>query len=279
MEEIMEWNLHHILHDPDDVRRKILTMFVNAHRDAFSATGNRDHALSVVRLEPRHIEVLGKMQRFRDQGEAICRLADQLRLLDHRQIAEGYYQRARNLAEAHGFFSVECESCLGLGKLAMETRRDEEGVELMRNALACVPLCEVEDTNLELDVLHFFAHALFDTDAIDEAEPIVARYREAAMADFDKKGLPNFEVLHSLYTSARLHEVLCTFAPDWDPLHNALPLHLTEAESVSHRYHHARTTTHARVEPHTLDRNAGGLKRPRGRCAICSTSCAGTTQK
>jgi len=35
----------------------------------------------------------------------------------------------------------------------------------------------------------------------------------------------------------------------------------------------------AQVEPHSLARHARGLKRPRGRCALCSTCCATTRQQ
>jgi len=270
MEEMME-------DQPDAACNTILALFTDAHIGAFTSTGSKNHLLSFIRLETRRAEVLGKMQRFRDQGEALCSVAEQLLDLGKQQEAAGYLQRARKIAEGHGFFLVECRSCLGLGNLAMGEGRQEAGVELMRNALACVPLCEEAD--MELDVLHYFIDALFHTNAIDEVEPLVARYLEAAKTDLDKEGRLGYEALHSLYTSARLHEVLCTCAPVWVPLHSALPLHFTKAESVRYGYHYVRIKTHALVEPHALDRHAGGLKRPRGRCALCSTSCAGTRQQ
>jgi len=275
MEEMIE-------HQPDagcNNIQNILKMFSNAHSMVCNATSSKDNSLSVVRLETRRAEVLGKMQRFRDQGEALCRVADELHFLGKNQEAEGYFQRARKIAEAHGFFSVECKSCLGLGKLAVERGRDEEGVELLRNALVCVPLCEEENPNMELNVLHFFTDALFRTHAIDEVEPLVARFLEAAKAESDKRGRLCYWEFYSLYTSARLHEVLCTCTPVWDLLHTARTLNFTKADSVSHRCHHARIKTYALVKPHALARHAGGLKRPRGRCALCSTSCATTRQQ
>jgi tetratricopeptide (TPR) repeat protein len=191
----------------------ILVLFSGAHRMGLNATGSKNHSLSIVRLETRRCEVLGNMQRFRDQGGALSEVADYLLFLGEIQDAVRYYQRARSLAEAHGFFSVECKACLGLGKLAVLEGQKEEGVELLRNALVCLPLCEEEDAMLELNVLHAFTNALFLTHAIDEAEPLVARYREAAKAQSDKQGRLRYEFLHSFYTSARLHEVLCTCTP------------------------------------------------------------------
>ena len=99
-----------------------------------------------------------------------------------------------------------------------------------------MPLCEGDATNLELNVLHFFTDALFATHAIEEVEPLVARFLEAAKAESAKLGRVTFEEFHSLYMSARLHEVLCLCPPCWEPPHTAPPLHSTKAESVSHRY-------------------------------------------
>jgi len=270
MEELME-------NQPDSGCVTALSVFIHAHMGGFNATESQDNSLSIVRLETRRVEVLGKMQRFRDQGKALCTVADHLLFIGKRQEAEGYFQRARKIAEAHGFFSVECDSCLGLGKVAMTGGREEEGVELLRNALVCVPLCEEEVTDLELSVLRTSTHALFRTHAIDEAEPLVARFLEAAKAESQKQGRLDISEFESLYASARLHEVLCSCTPR--PLHPARPLHFAKAESVSHMYHHACIKTHALVEPHALTRHAGDLKRPRGRCAPCSTSCATTRQQ
>ena len=86
-------------------------------------------------------------------------------------------------------------------------------MELMRNALASAPLLEAEDPIMELRVLCAFTDALFHAHAVDEVEPLVARYREAAQAEGDKQGRPCFHDFHSLYLNARLHEVLCTCTP------------------------------------------------------------------
>ena len=74
-------------------------------------------------------------------------------------------------------------------------------------------LCEGGAKDIELRVLHAFTDALFHTHAIDEVEPLVARYLEAAKAESQKRGRLSMSELYSLYTSARLHEVLCTCKP------------------------------------------------------------------
>ena len=99
------------------------------------------------------------MVRFWDQGKAICSLGGVLDTLQRRQEAGKQFERARAIKKlwasrvssevnkeikeedearaigaAHGFFSVECHACLGLGKLAIHTGRQEEGLDLLRNA-------------------------------------------------------------------------------------------------------------------------------------------------
>ena len=263
MEEMMESGKWHA-----DSGCNVLAVFSDAHRFLFNSTGSIDNALSVVRLGTRRAELLGKVQRFRDQGGALQHVADYLLLLGQQQEAEGYFQRVRKIAEAHGFFSAECDACLGLGRLAMAGGRDEEGVELLRNALVCVPLCEKEDTIQELSVLHTFVNALFHTQAIDEVEPLVARMFEVTKAASEQLGRLHLSEFHILYESARLHEVLCMhLLPVLGALsHTALPLHSTKADSVCDRSHLARVNTPALVEPPAPFRHAGGLKRPRGRC-------------
>jgi len=149
------------------------------------------------------------MQRFRDQGEAICALAGNLSRAGRDQDAAEYYQKAREVAEAHGVFSVECRACLGLGQEALRDGRVEEGMMLLRNALAAVPLSEDEDRIFlwEPIILESLIEALFTTHAVDEVEPLVMRHREAAKTESAREGRLCVGELNSLLFSARLHEV------------------------------------------------------------------------
>ena len=114
----------------------VLAKFMMAHQLGMASTGNTDHVLSVVTIEERRIVLLGKIQRFRDQGEALCTIANMLDLVDARRHEKRFFfQRALKVAEAHGFFSVECIASLGLGQLALDEGRNEEGLELLRHAL------------------------------------------------------------------------------------------------------------------------------------------------
>ena len=82
-----------------------------------------------------------------------------------------YHHKARKVGEAHGFFSVECRACLGLGQDKIVEGCIEEGLDLLRNALAASRLSEHEGfSTWELPVLESLIDALFRTEAIDEVE-------------------------------------------------------------------------------------------------------------
>jgi hypothetical protein len=174
----------------------------------WQANGSKDHARSYVGLVDRCIPLLGKLQRFRHQGEAMCSLSDILRLLDRDSEAATWFRRARDVGAAHGFFSLESRACIGLGMAAMEEGRHEEGLALLRNALVAAELNELDDPVFEMDALRTLINALFVTNSIDEVEPLVLRYREAAKAQSEKEGVCYAE-LYGHYFSARLHQVLC----------------------------------------------------------------------
>ena len=190
-----------------------LSAFCLAHQLGFHATGSEDHARSYVGLEERRIPLLGTLQHFRDQGEAMCAAAAILLILERDSEAENWYQRARNVGAAHGFFTVECMACRGLGTAAIDVGRHEEGLALLRNALVAAELNELDDPVFELDALRSLIQALFRTKCIDEAEPLVLRYREAAKAQSIREGGACFAGFNSLLCSARLREVPCLCPP------------------------------------------------------------------
>ncbi|KAJ1479951.1 hypothetical protein T484DRAFT_1901930 [Baffinella frigidus] len=192
--------------EPDGSHLLTLAVFQRAHQLGLVATGSNEHAEHCARLEKLRIVVLGKMERFRDQGIAMCLAAESLLWLEKRKEASTLFQKARDVGAAHGFFSVECKACEGLGQLAVKQGRHEEGVDLLRNALAAAPLNENDDPHLELRVLEKFIEALIFTNRIDEAEPLVLRYRELAKAESRDKGVLCHQEVDSHFVTARIHE-------------------------------------------------------------------------
>ena len=131
-------------------------------------------------------------------------------------------------------------------------------------------LNELDDPQYELLVLEHLVDALFTTKYIEEVEPLVLRYREAAKAESEKEGFCPLE-LDSVVYSARLHEVLCLCTPRLEPLLTAASLLAARPNRICHRVIRTREKPQAPVEPCAQCRHAGSLKRPRGRCALCST--------
>jgi hypothetical protein len=206
MEELMAVRLS------DDRCSLILSWFSNAHLLEYQATGITHHARSCAGLVQRRIPFLGKLQRFRDQGDEMCKLADILRALERTIEAATWYAQARNVGAAHGFFSLECTACMGLGKAAMAEGRHEEGVALLRNAVVAAELNELDDPAYELDALNDLIGALFMTQSIVEVESLVLRFRELYKASDAQVGFC-FEEFNSLLWFARIHEVINLYTP------------------------------------------------------------------
>ena len=107
------------------------------------------------------------------------------------------------------------------------------------------------------------------TNALDELEPLVLRFRAISKGWSRKLGRLWSTELRSLLASARLHEVLCIcnhcFGNPFALLGpGILPRH-TESVRGS-----TLLKPPAPLEPSPFSRHAGGRKRPRGRCALCS---------
>ena len=82
--------------------------------------------------------------------------------------------------------------------------------------MAAAELNEMDDLLFELPSLAALVKTFFAAHAIDEAEPLVLRYREAAKARSETQGGLCFAALDSVLFCARLHEVL---TPRWESLH------------------------------------------------------------
>jgi predicted secreted protein len=124
MEELVE------AQTDDKGRDAVLSSFMRAHMMLDEGEER------VLQIESRRVDLLGKMERFRDQGRALCHLGHCHNTQGREDEAARCFQRGRDLGAAHGFFSLECKACEGLGILAMKEGRHQEGVDLLRNALA-----------------------------------------------------------------------------------------------------------------------------------------------
>ena len=93
---------------PESACHNILEMFANAHEIQYLSYGRSvHHRKEALKLNKRKIDLLGTMQRFRDQGDAMCSIAA---LSEDEDEQARYYHMARDLGAEHGFFALECRS-------------------------------------------------------------------------------------------------------------------------------------------------------------------------
>ena len=101
----------------------------------------------------------------------MCNTGDMFMSTDVKTAAT-WYQRARDVGAAHGFFSVESKACRGLGFMEVAKGRHEEGLDLLRNSLAAAELNELDDPVYVLEALECLIGALFATASIDEVHDL-----------------------------------------------------------------------------------------------------------
>jgi hypothetical protein len=159
---------------------------------ARNASQLQKYAKMSVKINTRRVELLGKMHHYRDQGVVMCTIADDfVAMVDYKE-ATIRFQTARTLAEKHGFFLVEFNASLGLGRiLCMEDTNESvlEGLRLIRNAVAASTLTEEEDKEYFhlITALHHLTDALLELNpdkidemqSIDELQSLVPRLKDA----------------------------------------------------------------------------------------------------
>jgi len=215
---------------------KILSRFSNAHIMAFQARPGREDEDACARLLERQIPIHGRLQRFSDQGQDMCKIAAIFAGHGRTIESETWFERARKVGEEHGFFTLESVACIGLGNAMMSTNRHVEGMRMLENGLVAANLNEMDEPQYELDALKSLLDACFQkldaclhiepvrafvlTNGVwkrssprtpyqkkwtDKAETLLPRYQEAAKAESKKEGVCVSEFI-SLYYSARIHQ-------------------------------------------------------------------------
>ena len=168
---VLKWKgrMEEMMQDFSDAERDvILRAFYLAHRKSELPNWRTE----VLSLQARRIEILGKLQRLRDQGEVMCSMGNNLSSTGKDEAAAKMYERARAVGEAHGFFSLESLACKGLGQLASKDGRHEEAEALLRNSLAAAPLSEGREVYKSLAAICALMEALFKTRSIEDLEEL-----------------------------------------------------------------------------------------------------------
>ena len=148
-----------------------------------SANVEQLHFAKAASLFQRSVELLGKLERFSEQGTDMCHVGDCFLQLGDAKGGEMWLQKARKLGETLGCYAVECNACYGLGRMELHLhRRLQEAEELFRHALAVVEFVEDERETiwLERDIKLGLVTVLLRTDRYEEAGPLSQRLCELA---------------------------------------------------------------------------------------------------
>lgn len=184
----------------------LLDTFASARKMLCWETGDMENLDEAIKLNCLRVRLLGKMERWGDQAEALHSIGDCHLRTDERQEAADYFQLARQLCSKHRIISVYVEATISLGNMADEEGRPEEGVLLYRNAFLTAEDAN-DDTAAVLAALSSYCDALATTGNFDKLEARVPRFREAAKEETRRIGRLSIEELRSMCVSARLHEV------------------------------------------------------------------------
>jgi tetratricopeptide (TPR) repeat protein len=157
-------------------------------------------------VQSRAAEFMCLMECYRDQGEAICQAGDHMLCSGDVEQSTILFKKARTIAEAHGFFSVECLSCHGLGNCCASNGDDDESLEFLRNALAAAPLSEHSCDRLELNLTECVASSLYAMKRYAEAEELMPRLKDLSRSDSLARNSLNIIEVAAFFLRVRLYE-------------------------------------------------------------------------
>jgi hypothetical protein len=195
-------------------------------------------------LLQRVVQVLGKLERFSDQGGNMCKVGECFLILDDAKGAETWYQKARTLGEKHGCCGSEGRASLGLGRVEIYMRgRMQEGEELLRHALSVLDFVEGKNENLEREITQELAKVLLHTDRYKEAEPLVLIQRLCELAE--EAGAHPLDRVEALELAVELQVARGDSAQAWpelqvlpsDPISHFTPSDSRKPDLISHLSH------------------------------------------
>jgi tetratricopeptide (TPR) repeat protein len=123
-------------------------------------------------------DLVGQYERYRDQGEIMCRAGIHMLFSGDVEKSKDLFRKARRVAESHGFYTVECLACRGLGDCYTSTGDHEEALPFFQNALAAAPLAEHHEKKLEMALTQSVATSLYTIHRYAEAAEFMPRLKE-----------------------------------------------------------------------------------------------------
>jgi hypothetical protein len=178
-------NWPEVLRFESRLEEMLLTAFESRHPELISsfATAHlvQGHYVEAASLFQRRVQLLGKLERFRDQGADMCQVGECFLRLNNANSADAWYQKVRKLGEKLPCFELECTASLGLGRVEFYMRgRLQEAEKLLRHALTVVGFVEGKSESIERDIKVALAKVLMQTGCDEEAGPLIQRLRVLA---------------------------------------------------------------------------------------------------
>lgn len=184
----------------------IISTFVDALRTYGILNGSKDHIVEIIPLEMRRAVLEGKQQMCRDQGDTLGFIAQYSMIIKNDEQAMEYFEKSRKVAETHGFFGIESRACRGIGALLIRQGRFDEGMDLLRNALAAAPLAEVDCSSLEAAAIETLLLNIlgmpweWDNTQLAEADTLTLRYCSVAEGMVRENPMPIESVGHNMFS-------------------------------------------------------------------------------
>ena len=200
-----------MLEGPIDISNRqkqvVLVLFIDSNHKAYTETGHEVYRVSLIRLKENLVKLLGSMELFHEQGLYMTSLGGMFMAMKHYIVAQIYFQEVRDIGVAHGFFTMECKACLGLGRIAMKEGRSQEGLELLQNAVCASSLLLPTDNprEYEINAFYWLIDALFDSEDIDEAEKLMVRM--AATVKQEEKDYIQINDMRVMIDKTRLYQI------------------------------------------------------------------------
>jgi hypothetical protein len=155
----------------NDSKQKLLHCFIDANHAAAAETRHTVYSMSLIKMYDQLMTCMEDIQHFHDKGTYLYRVGCIFLRLGDNEEAERRFNGVRKLGEAHGFFTMECLACIGLGRISRLQGQTEMEIMFYNNAIAACSLLISCDNDLlyKCETLRHGTESLMDTD-IDMAQ-------------------------------------------------------------------------------------------------------------
>jgi len=151
-----------------DSKQNLIHRFIDANHAAAAETRENVYLTSVIKMYDELMTCMEDIQHYHDKGTYLYRVGCIFLRLDNNEKAEQCFQSVRNLGEMHGFFTMECLGCVGLGRIfRLQGQKKMERMFYHNATVACDLLVSCDNpSHYKIEVLRYMIESLMETDLI-----------------------------------------------------------------------------------------------------------------